>query len=209
MPNAVLVGDSIFDNASYVPGELPVIDQLRGFLPKDWRATLLAVDGDITADVANQLRNLPNDATHLVVSTGGNDALGCLPMLSESAHSVAEVLGKFAQIRETFRSEYRYMLARMLETGRSVAICTVYDCVPDLEPMAHTALSMFNEVILREAFSMNVPVVDLRLVSTEEADYSSLSPIEPSCRGGAKIAKVVSNLLLGTTPSERATLVHI
>ena len=75
MPNAVLVGDSMFDNASYVPGELPVIDQLRGFLPKDWRATLLAVDGDITADVANQLRNLPNDATHIVVSSGGNDAL--------------------------------------------------------------------------------------------------------------------------------------
>ena len=208
MPHAVLVGDSIFDNASYVPGEPPVIDQLRGFLPMDWTATLLAVDGDVTADVAKQLRNLPTDATHVVVSTGGNDGLGCLPMLSESAHSVAEVLNKFAEIRENFRGEYRHMLTQALATGRSAAICTVYDCVPELEPMAHAALSMFNEVIFREAFSVNVTVVDLRLVCTESADYSSLSPIEPSCCGGEKIAKVVSDLLLGSALPSRTKLVY-
>lgn len=36
MNHAVLMGDSIFDNASYVPGKLPVIEQLRKSLPSDY-----------------------------------------------------------------------------------------------------------------------------------------------------------------------------
>ena len=54
MKHVVLLGDSIFDNASYVPGKQPVIDQLRGQLPTSWEATLLAVDGDVTKDVLKQ-----------------------------------------------------------------------------------------------------------------------------------------------------------
>lgn len=70
MGHIVLLGDSIFDNASYVPDRPAVIDQLRQTLPSGWRATLLAVDGHITEDVADQLKNLPPEATHLVVSAG-------------------------------------------------------------------------------------------------------------------------------------------
>ena len=50
MKHVVLLGDSIFDNASYVPGQPPVIEQLRSQLPPSWAATLLAVDGDVTED---------------------------------------------------------------------------------------------------------------------------------------------------------------
>ena len=73
MNHAVLLGDSIFDNAAYVPGKPSVIEQLRKTLPGDWKATLLAVDGDVTADVQKQIERLPDDATHLIVSSGGND----------------------------------------------------------------------------------------------------------------------------------------
>ena len=73
--HVTLLGDSIFDNSRYVPGGSPVVDQLHR-LPRGWRATLLAVDGAVAADVPSQLARLPADATHLVVSAGGNDALG-------------------------------------------------------------------------------------------------------------------------------------
>jgi hypothetical protein len=76
MGHVILLGDSIFDNARYVPNQPPVIDQLRQSLPHDWQASLLAVDGHITKDVAKQLQNMPADATYLIVSAGGNDALG-------------------------------------------------------------------------------------------------------------------------------------
>lgn len=38
------------------------------------------------------------------------------------------------------------------------------------------------------------PVIDLRLVCDQEADYSPLSPIEPSVTGGSKIARVIAEL---------------
>ena len=209
MSHAVLLGDSIFDNGVYVPDGPAFADQLRAALSEQWKVSLLAVDGHVTADVEAQLAGLPNDATHLVVSCGGNDALNYLPVLAEGAQSVAEVLSHFAQIRSDFGQEYRRMLEKVVATQRDVSICTVYDCVPDLEPMAHAALSMFNEVILREAISAKVTIIDLRLVCTERSDYSELSPIEPSEVGGAKIAVVVRNMLIGINSPGNFVQVHV
>jgi hypothetical protein len=72
MGHVVLLGDSIFDNARYVPDRPPVVEQVRKCLPPGWRASLLAVDGHVTEDVLTQLTHLPSDATHLFVSAGGN-----------------------------------------------------------------------------------------------------------------------------------------
>lgn len=147
MAHVVLLGDSIFDNAAYVPDGPVVRDQLSAILPAEWSASLLAVDGDVTADVERQLERVPADATHLVVSCGGNDALvHNLPLLSEGAGSIAEVLDRFAGIRAEFCQKYRYMLKRVVATNLNVTVCTVYDCIPNLAPSAHPALSMFNEV---------------------------------------------------------------
>jgi hypothetical protein len=71
----VLLGDSIFDNAAYVQGGLDVVRQLRDILPSGSTATLRAKDGAVLADIPQQLQQVPQTATHLVVSIGGNDAL--------------------------------------------------------------------------------------------------------------------------------------
>lgn len=63
MKHIILLGDSIFDNSSYVPGNPSVIEQLQSQLPTSWKATLLAVDGDVTEDVLSQTSNLPDDAS--------------------------------------------------------------------------------------------------------------------------------------------------
>ena len=75
MPHLVLIGDSILDNAAYTRGGPDVVSQVRGLLAPGWEATLLAVDGSTTDHVADQLGRLPKQATHLVLSVGGNDAL--------------------------------------------------------------------------------------------------------------------------------------
>lgn len=59
----VLLGDSIFDNKVYVGDDPAVIDQLRKNIPDGWQATLLAVDGSITADIAGQLEPAPEPDT--------------------------------------------------------------------------------------------------------------------------------------------------
>src|SRR5436190_15785975 len=92
MPHIVLLGDSIFDNAAYVAGGPDVVHQLREILANGWRATLNARDGAVIADLPQQLTTLPGDATHLIVSVGGNDALGESGLLDRKLSSMAEAL---------------------------------------------------------------------------------------------------------------------
>jgi hypothetical protein len=191
--HVVLLGDSIFDNAAYVAGGPAVIDQFRAALPTGWRATLLAVDGDTTGIVGVRLRGLPADATHLVVSVGGNDALSHIHLLQADRN----VLPEMAAARARFAGDYRAMLDAVLARGQPTAVCTVYDAVPGLTEAARAALGTFNDVIVREAARSRVPVLDLRLVCDEPTDYSAVSPIEPSARGGAKIAARVAQLVTG------------
>jgi hypothetical protein len=108
-----MLGDSIFDNAVYVPGGPSVIEHLRRVLPSGWKATLPAIDGATMSSVERQLQRLPADATHLVLSVGGNDALGHSAfILSEPTDSYASALTGMAAIRDEFSNEYCQMLAK-------------------------------------------------------------------------------------------------
>jgi hypothetical protein len=75
MIHVILLGDSVFDNGEYVPGDPDVFRQLEQVLPQGCKATLRAKDGAVIREMGVQLRGLPSDATHLVISAGGNDAL--------------------------------------------------------------------------------------------------------------------------------------
>ncbi len=195
MSHVILLGDSIFDNASYVPNGRPVIEQLRQRLPSGWRASLLALDGSVTCDVAEQLTHLPEDASHLIVSVGGNNALGYSREVFEPADSSEEVLLRFADIHEKFGSSYRAMLKAVLSEKKPTAVCTIYDSIPRLGRAEVTALSLFNDVILRTAIDAGLPVLDLRMICRHEACYSALSPIEPSVIGGERITGAIAALL--------------
>ena len=188
MPHIILLGDSIFDNAAYVAGGPAVIDQVRQNLPTGWQATLLAVDGDTAAGALRQLQRLPVDATHLVLSVGGNDALNCLPQLDAPASNLKQGLAKLSRLKSEFEVSYRVLIKDLLALSRPLLVCTIYDHVPGLPPELVTALGVFNDVILREAIRHRLPVLDLRMICTEHSDYSVVSPIEPSSQGGAKIA---------------------
>jgi hypothetical protein len=207
--HVVLLGDSIFDNARYVPGGPSVVEHLRRVLPRGWRATLLAVDRSIAADVGEQLDRLPADATHLVVSAGGNDGLTHSgTILFATAVSFAEVLTRLAEFRADFHREYRAMLRAVLARALPVVVCTVYDVIPGIGPAEQAGLCLFNDVILREAFRDGVPVIDLRLVCTDAADYAPSSPIEPSAAGGGKIAGALSRAIAGMSERPKGCAVY-
>ncbi len=149
------------------------------------------MDGHTTADVSRQLRDLPADATYLVVSAGGNDALGESSLLGEVACTVGEALALVQEVRTRFRRSYAAMVQALVAVAKPTVVCTIYDAIPRLGPDEQAALAGFNEVILREAFRAWLPVIDLRLVCDRPADYSPVSAIEPSVVGGAKIARVI------------------
>lgn len=190
--HVVLLGDSIFDNAAYTSGGPDVVSQLRPLLPGGWSATLLAVDGARTDDVIRQVSRLPADATHLVLSVGGNDALAHSDLLDGPAASAAQVIGFLADAASQFERRYRGLVVQLLQLGRPLTICTIYNGNfpdPEFRRIAATALTVFNDVILRVAFEHALTVIELRLVCSEPSDYAN--PIEPSSAGGAKIARSI------------------
>lgn len=201
MPHVVLLGDSVFDNRAYVAPEPDVVHQLQARLGPGWDASLLAVDGDVTADVvARQMPRLPADATHLIVSAGGNDALRRSEVLGEPACSVADALGKLSAARAEFERSYRSMIEALASTRLPAAVCTIYDTnYPEPQKqLVSTALALFNDVITRLAFGHRMALIDLRLVCCEPKDFAN--PIEPSAVGGAKIAGTICAFLSATPP---------
>jgi lysophospholipase L1-like esterase len=200
MSHIVLLGDSIFDNAAYVGNGPDVIRQLRAVLPKGWRATLNAVDGATTRDIGEQLSRLPADASHLVVSIGGNDALLEAGVLEERAGSVGAVLDRLGAVRDRFEHNYRSMLSNVRSRVLPTAVCTIYDArfpEPDLRKRASVALTMINDCITREVFSHAITLIDLRLICDRDEDFAN--PIEPSVAGGAKIAGAITRFVASSS----------
>jgi len=190
----VLLGDSIFDNKSYTSGEPDVVTHLSGYLPGGWQATLLANDGDVTNDIPDQAKRIPADASQLVVSVGGNDALGSLPILQEPVRSIAEGLELMSEQSRRFEADYRNAVTAVLRRGFPTTICTIYyGNFPDplTQRITRQALTMYNDVIIRVALDHGLPVIDLRLVCTEPGDY--FNPIEPNGPGGKKIALAIAH----------------
>ena len=189
----VLLGDSILDNGAYIGAGPDVIEQVGKRLPAGARATLGAVDGAVVSAVRLQLQIAPEDATHFVVSAGGNDALHHAGLLDEKVSSVADALDKLAAVRESFARDYRTMLDDVVARGLPVAVCTIYDArFPDLKQRrrASLGLTIFNDCITREASARGLALIDLRLILTADSDLAN--PIEPSVSGGAKIANAIA-----------------
>lgn len=209
MGHVVLLGDSIFDNAAYVRGGPDVVRQLRGRLPADWDSSLLAIDGAVTREVKRQLERLPKDASHLVVSTGGNDALGASFLLGQSVATVAEALSLLETAQHRFAEDYREMADAVAAAGLPAAFCTVYDTPPSSpdQRIVRTALALFNDVITRAAFARGAGLVDLRLICDRDEDYAN--PIEPSVQGGGKIASAIAAWASGRNPAGYGAVITV
>jgi lysophospholipase L1-like esterase len=192
MTHIALLGDSVIDNKAYVGNGPDVADQVRMAVPKDWRVTRLAIDGAVTSGVLRQLSQVPVDTTHLVICAGGNDALREAHILDAPARSVAEVLMHLAQIQDRFREGYLRMLEAALRHNLPVALCTIYDPrfpERDRRRLGALALSVINDAITREVFSRGADLIDLRVLFDDDADFANA--IEPSVRGGMKLARAI------------------
>jgi len=194
----ILAGDSIFDNDGYVLGEAGVIEQLRSSLPKQHSASKIAVDGDCIKHIKDQLQNLPSNATDIFISVGGNDAryysdlLGSISNEKDLYHILLEPL-------KQFEASYEDMIEHALSTKLRIVVSTIYTNVPFESPIwrkfAPIAIQEFNSVIKRQAKQKNIPVLYLEKICTEACDYSTVSPIEPSSKGGQKIVNAIIEMI--------------
>ncbi len=198
----ILLGDSTLDNGPYTQGGPCVTDHIHSRLGDGSSVSLLAVDGHTTHGVANQLKKMPPTATHLVLSVGGNDALGHIGLFERP--EVMDMFGAVSDltdILDNFRASYRACLEQVLAHSLPTIVCTIYNGAfpdPSYQRVLTTTVCLFDDVIMQCALDAGCPVIDLRRVCTDPADY--FNPIEPGEVGGKKIASAILSAL-NPTPS--------
>lgn len=186
-----LLGDSIIDNKAYVGDGKSVSEHLTSELSSIHSVCLLARDGSTTKQVAKQIRCLPLNTTHVVLSVGGNDLIQVIDQLNEDVPNVASALLIVSRIRSSFTSSYRSLINELSASGRTLIVLTIYDHIPGLPEHLKAMIRIFNDSIAIEAFRVGAKIIDLSAVCCDFNDYSEISPIEPSSQGGRKIAKEI------------------
>jgi hypothetical protein len=208
MQHVALLGDSIFDNGSYTGGRPDVIAQVRDHLPPGWKASLLAVDGATTENISSQLSRLPRDATHLVLSVGGNNALMRQDLLDKPVRSSADAFTMLANAVKEFEASYRKAVDACTRSGLPLVVCTIYNgnfADAAFQQRAAVALSAFNDAIFRISTDKQLKVIELRQVCNKAEDFAN--PIEPSSVGGEKIAKAIVQAITESAATRRGARV--
>jgi hypothetical protein len=192
----VLLGDSVFDNAVYVPQGHSVEQELSSRLDDGGTVTLLAQDGAVIRDVYGQLEKVPAQATALVLSVGGNDAVGHWSVLDQPAGQVRDGLERMGAVVRQFAQAYERLLDAALAVGRPLTVCTIYegDFTETGEQAAvNGAVSMFDGAMYRAARFRGIDVIELRDICTDRSHFTQL--IEPSAAGSRAIAEGIARHL--------------
>lgn len=153
---------------------------------------------------AEELEELPATGGGILGRLRGPNIARIMRQLGGATH----LLDLLAVLQGEFRLNYRKALGTLEQSGLPVAVCTVYDSIPDLHQRYRTALSLFNDLIIQEAATRGLRVIDLRAICREESDYAPVSPIEPSDSGGRKVAAAIERVFRDH-PWDGATRVYV
>lgn len=210
MRRLLIVGDSTLDNGAYVePGGRDVATHLAGLFGRSVAVDFRALDGAVVRDVIERQLGTAGAKSKdvgryeaCVISVGGNDALGHLPLLSDpQRRTFLETALMLAALQAPFRAAYRALLARTRTLAPRVLVLVVYrGCFakePGTPPQIQTAtdalLSLFTDVMAEEARRAGADVVDLRTLFDDPALYANA--IEPNDAGGRAIAQAIAGWL--------------
>jgi hypothetical protein len=136
-------------------------------------------------------RAIPLDATHIGICVDGGWAIEASGLLRGEAKSIRSALKALALAADQFEEIFARLIAAALEAGLPTVVCTL---VPSRHQeasrrrVAATALAIFNDRILRQAFWAKLSIVELRLICDEESDYANETLL--SRAGVRKVANV-------------------
>ena len=167
--------------------------------------TLCARDGALMTAIARQANTMPDHATHIVISVGGNDALGDISILHRKCADVQEAAQLLKNFVDEFIAKLREVMVATLQKYRwgkedkdrkNIVLCSVY--IPQFGPFGVTnidqasvevAALLLSKTIQNLAFELSIPVIDLSRVVTSEECLSN--PIEPNGKGAERMARAI------------------
>lgn len=177
----ILMGDSVLNNANYVPAGKSVYDSLKSKLSK---VINLAKDGATISDLYGQLDKIPidlnNTNTYIFISAGGNDILNNRTELRPT------------DIRRLFDSYMKFLKALRTKLGSiKINILNLYLPSNPRYQTYKTSIEQWNQLI--QASSNKVGemynVVNLNTLLTRPDDF--VYDIEPSESASDKIAYLI------------------
>lgn len=198
----VLVGDSILDNAAYIPFPKGA-DVTTHCLRAGLHVTLLAQDGAVMSHVPRvQLPRVPDSANMILLSVGGNNGLRALSKLRREPWTTLT----------TFFSDFEAEYAALLDTVQEMhpalplLICTIYQAqIPHLflSSVAYVGVRLMNRIIRKCAAARGLPILDLWEVFDRREDYANA--IEPGTPGGHKIVRNLLRFIRDGMPQRAVT----
>eukprot|EP01084_Bolivina_argentea_P135312 238461_1 len=201
-----LIGDSIFDNITYVRDNDPdVVQQLKHKITDlNWTANNYAVDGAITEEImSNQLHTIPKDVTTIIVSSGGNDGLNSLYELTSNLSNWLP--WNFTRLLWKTRQDFQHVYSNTLQSltqrfpNSKIICCTIYypmftEYSGIIQAVSNIGVNIMGSVIINSALKYgNIPVIDLRYIFDKKEDYAN--SIEPGVPGGDKITNNIIHIV--------------
>ncbi len=199
----VLLGDAL-QNIDLGCGEIE-----RALVPRPrnpWKLTVLQALQTLRR---GYVREIPQDASHVVISIEGAWAIEASGLLQAGTHTIREALETLSAAADEFEGILAGMIAAARETGLPTVVCTLVPAryaKPEQHRVATTALAIFNDRVMRRAFAASLSIVDLRLVCDEDADYASETLL--SRAGVRKAANVIRAALYEVSRSVERTRVY-
>ena len=190
-PKVVLFGDSILNNSRYVPLGKSVGASLQNIYGTGYKT--YAQDGALIHNVYNQVEqfSLYNDASrgiynknmHIVISVGGNDLLNAMNVYALSNEKI-----------DKFASQYKRLIKHVCSTfpEAHIYLLNVYHPKEERYQKIAKYIDRWNdsvEELVESGELKQVALVDVDSVVVKEEDF--VSEVEPSSKGGKKIAKEI------------------
>jgi len=107
---------------------------------------------------------------------------------------VKEVMEQAVCKLAPIKDRYRTIVQNLSQQDSKILLCTVYEgnllddsLYSDIAFASQAMVSMLNDIIFSTAATYKVDVLELRNIFTKPEDYAN--PIEPSHKGGKKLAK--------------------
>jgi hypothetical protein len=190
----VVLGDAIADLMSLREKGPSRVENL--LLPQESRAWKLTMHTAEEIARGGDFFELPADASHVMISIEGNRAIEESGLLDNRPETYQQALVLLSLAADEYERQAERLIQVAKASNLPIVVCSMYPPRyedPDRQRAVCTALAVFNDRLVRRTFAARLPLVDLNLVCTEDADYAD--PIRLSKHGLRKASNVVLSAL--------------
>jgi lysophospholipase L1-like esterase len=183
--NIVVLGDSVFDNRSYVSttASIPYLLGEHEYL----NAKMYASDGakieDLNSQLQQCLKEIDDNNETLFISIGGNNILTFKPTKKLSNNEQQKQVSEFVNI---IFDKYRNVL-KNYDFKCNLVLCNIYVPYSEKNSIYEKCIHTWNKKLSSFAESNNYKVMKLDKLLYKKEDFAD--NLEPSKIGGEKIVK--------------------